>query len=810
MNKRRPLYRSMASQFNRDYFIISIVPLLILLVLIVIGLLVTRDYMTNLIVKSTYDINEDAELGLKQLGEKMIRTKARDVAKQVEIYFRLHPDTPIQDMRKDPFFMELASQKVGKTGYTAIYEAGTWIFRVHPNKKLLDQNVEFLAKDLPSWWTLVEATRSGDEVAGYYDWFNPDGSIHKKYMTITPVREKLDGKIMMVAATTYIDEFSVPVINMKIKAAKIVSDYQQYMLHQLVIIGIIAGIVIMITFFGIYYVGRQAALRYIKPIIQLSERTKKFGEGKWDVGDRADGVALTGIDRTDELGVLSRAFESMAGQLKGLITGLERRVAERTAQLTKAKEQAEAANRAKSIFLASMSHELRTPLNAVLGFSQLMKKDSDVSLKHKESLDIITRSGEYLLNLINNVLDISKIESGRGVLEPVAMDLQQLIHEIGSLMYAEAKSRGLSFTMEQSPDLPRHIVMDGGKLRQILTNLIGNAIKYTQEGSVTLRAWAVRQESQEQVRLGFEVEDTGQGIKEEDRERIFFPFVQLGQRSTTEAGTGLGLAICKKYTELMGGSISVASDPGKGSVFRLEMPAAMLPAKKIPASPLRGRIKGLVEGQPHYRLLIAEDQPESRLLLHKMLEPLGFDLREATNGQEAVAMFEQWRPHLIWMDIRMPVLDGLNATRRIKETEEGAGTKIVALTAHALEEEKSEIMAAGFDDFIRKPYTHEEILDALTKNLGVHFVYEDVTTPAAVTGAVVDKAALADLPDELLNGLEQALIRIDVGAVNRAVEAIGAHNPLVAEALASLASDTEFGRMLRLIREAGRVKSPGE
>jgi CheY-like chemotaxis protein len=251
----------------------------------------------------------------------------------------------------------------------------------------------------------------------------------------------------------------------------------------------------------------------------------------------------------------------------------------------------------------------------------------------------------------------------------------------------------------------------------------------------------------------------------------------------------------------MGGQIGIAGEPGQGSVFHFEIPVRMLSPEAMPAEPRRGRLIGAAEGQPRYRLLIAEDQPDSRLLLRKLLEPLGFDLREAVNGQAAVDLFTRWHPHLIWMDIRMPVMDGLEATRQIKATEAGASTKIVAVTAHAFKEERGEILAAGCDDFIHKPYHDVEIIDALTKHLGLRFVYEEERPPA--DGALpLTAAALADLPLELQNELEQALVRIDMGAVNRAIEAIRAHHPTQADALAAVARDLQFGRMLRTIRSA--------
>lgn len=510
-----------------------------------------------------------------------------------------------------------------------------------------------------------------------------------------------------------------------------------------------------------------------------------------------------------EMGLARHDLERANAELLRHQENLADLVMERTAELTVAKEAAEASNRAKSVFLANMSHELRTPLNAVLGFSRLLNNDRNATPEQKESLNIITRSGEHLLDLVNNVLDISKIEAGRVELEKADVDLHQLVHEMRSMMYVRAVEKGLSFIVEQAPDLPRYVTVDKNKLRQVLINLIGNAVKYTRIGGVLLRAGIVSKEREPQARVCFEVEDTGPGIPAEDRERIFHPFVQLNDRSTTEAGTGLGLAISKQFVDLMGGEIAIESKPGKGSVFHVEVPVELPSIKEIPATVWHRHIIGLAQGHPRYRLLIVEDQHENLLLMHKLLDPLGFELRDAANGREALEIFTEWHPDLIWMDIRMPVMDGMEAARRIKATPSGAHTKIIALTAHSMEEERHEILAAGCDDFVRKPYRGPEIFEVMARHLGLTYEYEDEPQPSP--GYDLHPAHFAALPAALLGQLLAAVVELDT---ERTEELIGHVTALDAEAgwmLQGLAKNLEYDSLLMLLETAvaGAAAIPG-
>jgi len=500
-------------------------------------------------------------------------------------------------------------------------------------------------------------------------------------------------------------------------------------------------------------------------------------------------------DPGDWLGI---AVFSVNGTLISLMSGAMHRARN---QATKAKEVAEAANQAKSVFLANMSHELRTPLNAILGFTNLMKKSPEASSGQVESLNIVSNSGENLLQLINNVLDISKIESGHMVREDADVNFRNLLNEIKSLMNLKIKEKGLSFDMVLSPDLPQNITVDQSKLRQGLINLIANAIKYSTIGKILLDIKVIEQVLPQGVQLRFKVEDSGIGISKENQMKIFKPFEQIGNQPATEAGTGLGLAICKQFVELMNGNIYVKSEPGHGSVFYFEIPVAIAAqSKTIPAEFLDKQVTGLAENQKQYRILIAEDKLENRLLLHKLLEPLGLEVREAVNGQEAVEQFKEWHPHLIWMDIRMPVMTGLEATRLIKETEDGTNTKIIALTAHALEEERLEILESGCDDFIRKPYRDNEIFNALSKQLGVTVHYAEDAIPAAVIEEdTLDVEKLKKMPPELIKNLQEAAILLDDQLCQKAAGMFSDYDNELGLQLRCMIEDLNFSGILEAI-----------
>jgi len=507
--------------------------------------------------------------------------------------------------------------------------------------------------------------------------------------------------------------------------------------------------------------------------------------------------------------------------------------------LQKAVLAADAANRAKSEFLASMSHELRTPLNAILGFSQIMSKDNSLSNEHQKNLSIINRAGEHLLALIDDILEVSKIEAGRTNFTESSFDIRQLLNNLEEMLELKASAKGLELIFQYGDDIPQYVKADEGKLRQVLLNLLGNAIKFTQFGRVMLRVsvssslpgvdgqrvGVTTTESNHKLTLHFAVEDTGPGIDPEEMYLLFEAFGQTETGRKSQQGTGLGLPISQKYVQLMGGKIQVSTTPGRGSIFAFEIPISLAEADSVPPAKPYRQIIHLAPNQPEYRILIVDDLAESRLLLCKILSPIGFSVCEAENGAEAVLIWKEWQPHLILMDIRMPVMDGYEATKKIRAKEqqkwnfsesEGVSeranmtrkTIIIALTASAFDEQRKITLSSGCDDFVGKPFYAEVLLEKISQHLGVEYEWKTETKKAENPQKITKQLRDADLLN-LLDKMPQTWIVKLVNAATECsddlifelLEQIPFENADLTNSLRDLAENFQFHKILLLAEE---------
>lgn len=672
-------------------------------------------------------------------------------------------------------------------------------------------------------------------------------------------------------------------------------------------LGILVVFCLMILVIAATYI--QVELKIVRPVKDIAQAAVAVTQGHLD-----QHVQIT---NNDEIGDLQTAFNTMVHSLAESHHNLEQQVSQRTNELQTAlqdvdersrllaeardeaehaRHAAESANSAKSAFLASMSHELRTPLNAILGFTQIMLRSKHLAPDHRDHLDIVRRSGEHLLTLINDVLDMSKIESGHTSYNETSFDLYRMLDDLQDMLKLRAADKGLQLVFDRTPQVPHYIRTDQMKLRQVLINLVTNGIKFTDNGGIGVRVQMVAEsrtdsranpvlpnaedtdedahlsllhtrstrrgksreiakltsllmddssdtpephqtpdtpkaahgagsyqpsqgnapvpapssaESSNRPRLSFEVEDTGAGITDEEIDTLFEAFVQTKTGQLSLEGTGLGLPISRKFVQLLGGNIQVRSILGKGTTFTFDIPIGIASADELEETSGYRQVASLAPGQPTYRILIADDKWNNRKVLLKMLEPFGFELREASNGAEAVDIWQAWHPHLIWMDVRMPQMNGYEATQAIKATTEGQATPIIAITASTLEEERTIARSAGCDDFMRKPLRDVDIFAMMERHLGVRYIYEDAAPNGSkatgqhteTTEAAFTPQGLATLPAEWVVRLHKAALVANVRQVEQVIMHIREHNSAMAAEIASLADDFRFDVIAQITGE---------
>jgi two-component system sensor histidine kinase/response regulator len=467
-----------------------------------------------------------------------------------------------------------------------------------------------------------------------------------------------------------------------------------------------------------------------------------------------------------------------------------------------AKTAADAASLAKSQFLANMSHELRTPLNAVLGFAQLLDSDLSLSPTQKRHLQIINQSGEHLLMLINDVLELSKIEAGQLTLERHEFDLYHLVNMLYSMLNLKAETQDTLFEIEIAPDVPQYIYEDQRKLRQVLINLVGNAIKFTVHGRVKLKVTRVLAQVPQGCALRFEVQDTGCGLPDSALDRIFEAFTQEPQQSQSPDGTGLGLPISQQFVQLMGGNIEVESVEGQGSTFFFQLPlwdyasassCALTPDTAVQLQ----QIVGLASGTVSPQILIVEDEADNRFLLTYLLESIGFSVKAATHGQMAIALWQEWQPQLILVDIQLPGIDGLAVTRHIRQTD--PTLPIFALTAFAFDSDRQRALDAGCTAFFSKPVNGQQLLQVIGETLDLTYEYlnptEEQTRPAL---GDLNPAMLDLMPAEWRSQLYAAAEQCSEPAIRLLLDKLPDHALLLKHTLLTIVENYDFDRILNL------------